>query len=372
MKPQTLSRKISLAVILFVCFGLTSPYKLKYHVIIDDDYNALFTRNNGWTGGDVAHTVPLSDTITLWLFGDSWIGMVVNNRHFYADMISNSLAIQYGKVAAKDKLKFYYKRKDTKPAPIFAPIDRRGAYWLTRGGIIIKDCLYLIVEQIVKKENDNSVYGFESIGNVILKIENPLVEPTEWRVEEARIPFFLNTEDTQIDFGIPSFKKDGYIYIYGVEFRKKENDRYMLLGRVPEEQILNFDTWEFYSKGQWEKDFRKADRLCNHFGAEYSVSFHPFLNKYITVYTELGMSEKIMLRTSVKPEGPWSKQEEIYKTPEIGWDKEYFCYAGRSHVELSGLNDLLVSYVCNSTNVGKMVNDAKIYRPKFIRIKFEN
>ncbi len=83
------------------------------------------------------------------------------------------------------------------------------------------------------------------------------------------------------------------------------------------------------------------------------------------------MSDKIMLRTAVSPEGPWSPPEVIYRTPETAWDKSYFCYAAKGHPELSGEKDLLVSYVCNSTDFFKMAADARIYRPKFIRIEFD-
>ena len=83
------------------------------------------------------------------------------------------------------------------------------------------------------------------------------------------------------------------------------------------------------------------------------------------------MSDKILLRTAPNPEGPWSEQIEIYQTPETGWSKKYFCYAGRAHIELSGLNDLLVSYVCNSIDFSEMASDTRIYKPKFIRVKFE-
>ena len=76
------------------------------------------------------------------------------------------------------------------------------------------------------------------------------------------------------------------------------------------------------------------------------------------------------MRTANKPEGPWSPREVIYKAPESGWDKSYFCYAARGHAELSGKNDLLVSYICNSTDFWKMAANADIYRPKFIRIRF--
>jgi hypothetical protein len=83
-------------------------------------------------------------------------------------------------------------------------------------------------------------------------------------------------------------------------------------------------------------------------------------------------SEKILLRTSENPEGPWSEQIEVYSAPETLWSKNYICYAGRSHIELSGSNDLLISYVCNSWDFWEMAADARIYRPRFIRIEFED
>lgn len=364
---------IIIGIIISVGIGCGQSNKLKYQVVIDNDYNTLFTRTDGWTGGDVAHTIPLSDTITLWLFGDAWIGPVVENRHHNAEMISDVVAIQHGKDAHPNKLKFYYKQKDGKPAPVFTPPDSRGVFWLTGGGIKSAKGLYLIASQVIKKESDTSVFGFETTNKFILSIDNPLDEPTHWRVDIHKMPFFYrSSEGTEIDFGIPQFIKDGYIYIYGVENNKPERNRFMLLARVQEDQILNFNVWEFYSDGNWQKDFMKASRLCNQFGAEYSVSYQSSLNKYVTIYTELGMSDKIMLRTSDTPEGHWSEQEVIYRAPEVNWDKEYFCYAARGHAELSGVNDLLVSYVCNSTDFWKMVADARIYRPKFIRIKFTN
>jgi hypothetical protein len=370
MKTFTRIKKIFLPAILLVCLAFKGSEELKFNVINDNEYNSLFTRYKGWTGGDIAHTVPLTDSITLWLFGDSWIGHIKKNSHSGSKMISNSVAIQYGKSANEKNLKFYYKTIDGKPSPLFAPANGEGQFWLTRGGIKTGNGLYLIASQIVKTD-DKSVFAFKSIGNSVLAVGNPFDEPTKWRVEVTKIPFFLSNEDTEIDFGFPEFIKDSYIYIYGVELRKKENERYMLLARVHENLFLNFSSWEFYSHGFWENDFRKAERLCNNFGAEYSVSFHPFLNRYITVYTEHGMSEKIMLRTAVNPEGPWSEQIEIYRAPEAGWSKNYFCYAGRAHFELSGPKDLLVSYICNSFDFAEMVSDARIYRPKFVRIKFE-
>jgi hypothetical protein len=163
MNISPCSKKIFLPVILLVCFGFTGSEDIRFNIAIDNEYNALFTRNKGWTGGDIAQTVSLTDSLTLWLFGDSWIGDLKNNTH----------------------------------------------------------------------------------------------------------------------------------------------------------------------------------------------------------------SGSAMIRTAFSPEGPWSEQTEIYRAPETGWSKNYFCYAGRAHIDLSGSDDLLVSYICNSFHFAEMVSDTRIYRPKFIRIKFE-
>jgi hypothetical protein len=142
--------RICLIALSLICISFGINEGIKFRVRIDTDYNALFTRTKGWTGGDIAHTVPLSDSMTLWLFGDSWIGKVKNNRHVNSKMIANSVAIQYGKAAIKKNLKFYYGTEERKSSPLFATGDGIGVYWLSGGGIKTKDALYLIASQIVK------------------------------------------------------------------------------------------------------------------------------------------------------------------------------------------------------------------------------
>src|SRR5262245_22447568 len=47
----------------------------------EDAWDAAFTRTTGWTCGDIAHSIELGEGRTLWLFGDSGIGPVEDNRH---------------------------------------------------------------------------------------------------------------------------------------------------------------------------------------------------------------------------------------------------------------------------------------------------
>lgn len=336
----------------------------------DEAYNALFTRSEGWSGGDGAGTVSLSDKVTLWLFGDSWVGPVVENRHYNATMINNAVAIQYGTEAHRDKMHFYYGESDGKPAALFTPPDGDGFFWPSGGGMVIGKRVYLFLHHIKKVEGDTTVFGFEGAGTYIVKVENPMDEPDRWRTGMTRVPYYeRTTKGVETSFGTPQFIRDGYVYIYGTRFNPPAFNRYLILARVPEDRLLDFDRWEFYAGTGWQPDYPKATPLCDQLGAEFSVSWQPKLKQFITVYTEMGMSDKIMLRTAPKPEGPWSAQRVVYDCPDSHLDKDYFCYAARCHPELSDRDELLISYVCNSTDFWKMAADTRIYRPKFIRVK---
>ncbi len=272
---RRIERRLLTVILLLACVGAGAPDRLNYRVRVDEGYNALFARTAGWTGGDVASTVVLSPESTLWLFGDSWVGRVAENRHLDAKMISNAAAIQDGKVAVPGVLTFHYRRKDDKAAPLFVPPDGRGFFWPTRAGIGANGRFYLVAARVFKKEDDSSAFAFETQGNFLLVIANPLDEPPVWRAEMREIPFFNRDEaGTEIDFGAPQFVRGGFVYIYGVEFNPRERNRFMLLARAPEPAIADFGAWEFYSNGLWQKDFRKAGVVSTdvrNFGALVSL-----------------------------------------------------------------------------------------------------
>jgi hypothetical protein len=98
-----------------------------------------------------------------------------------------------------------------------------------------------------------------------------------------------------------------------------------------------------------------------------SVSYLPGLKRYVLVYTEDGLSPRILARTSKKPEGPWSPPTKIYSCPE-GAQKGVFCYAARNHPELARGDELVISYCTNTFDFWQVLRDAKLYVPRFIRV----
>jgi hypothetical protein len=101
---------------------------------------------------------------------------------------------------------------------------------------------------------------------------------------------------------------------------------------------------------------------------EYSVTRLPGLKRYAAVYTGLGLSDRIVARFAESPEGPWSEAVLLCQCPEMKRDKRVFSYAAKAHPHLAGGNELVVSYVVNSFELGPVVNDATLYWPTFVRV----
>jgi hypothetical protein len=273
---------------------------------------------------------------------------------------------------AAARLEFFYHEKDGKPDAFIQPFDEPGELWLSHGGIQTDRALYLFMSRIVNRPGDTSVWGFQAVGIVMARITNSSEAVNRWHVEQIKVPWAeFHPPESEKVFGMPLLREGHTVYLYGLELDRASYDRYLLAGRANVNSLEDFSTWEFYTDGTWQHDFRKASRLCNHMGAELSVSYLPRFRRYVLVYTENGLSDRILLRFAASPVGPWSTAQTIYRTPEMTWDSSYFCYAAKAHPELSRQDDeLIVSYVCNANDFWKMAADARIYRPKFLRLKF--
>lgn len=77
------------------------------------------------------------------------------------------------------------------------------------------------------------------------------------------------------------------------------------------------------------------------------------------------------MRQAPTPVGPWSEPIRLYQAPGLPSDTKAFFYAAKAHPSLAAENELVISYVANSFDFGKLVRTPEIYRPWFIRVRFE-
>jgi hypothetical protein len=344
----------------------------RYSVQTVPTYDKLFTRTRGWTGGDGVYSVALADDATLWLFSDTWIGDVVEGKHKDAAMVNNTVAIQRGKDPEKAAVEFFWSTtKDGKAAAFIAPADGKGWFWIF-DGIVADEKLYLFLTQIIKT-GEKGVFGFRHIGTWLGEVENPHDAPSDWRIRQYKIPYGRYSGDGNLFFGSAVMRDGEFVYIYGADedWGKGMGERSMIVARVPSEKIADFGQWRFYSEGRWLADMNDISGLFSGTATEYSVCYQPAIKQYAAVYTENGMSRNIMMRLSPRPAGPWGPARKVFECPEVNWHKSYFCYAAKAHPEISKKNELIITYVCNSFDFWKMAADARIYRPRFISIRFD-
>lgn len=363
---------IKYILLLSLAFILTCSKSPHFEIHEEAAYDRLFKKNSGWTGADGAYSIALSDNKTLWVYGDTWIGKIKNNKHVDAALIRNSIAIQYGQNPNHASIQFFSGRGvDETSNAFFKPIDNKGWFWIYHG-LLTNKGLYLFLIQIENTGNTSSA-GFKIIGTWLAHVLNPNDSPATWQVKYRKIPWQTIADSGDTLFGSSLLMEDSFIYIYGTseDINQGSHHKYMILARAPATALEKFNSWHFYSKGNWTKDFSLASRLCGDMANEYTVSYLPIYDKYVVVYSENSASENIMIRLAPKPYGPWTHPISIYKCPEVTWDSSIYCYAAKAHPALSSSPDeLLITYIASSNDFWKIVADARLYRPRFLRLKF--
>jgi hypothetical protein len=334
------------------------------------DYDQLFQRTNGWIGADGDFTVALTNGLTLWLFSDTFIGEVRNGRRTNATMIHNSAAWQHGADPATARVDFFYKQTaDGKPAPLISPADGRGYFWLF-DGVMTDRKLFLFLTQI-ESTGDGGAFGFRQIGRWLGEVTNPFAPPTQWRVTQTKIPFAQFGTKIDYAFGSATLMTNGFVYIFGTR-DPHGGDKQMILARAPEKELGHFSAWQFRSRSGWSTNIADMADLCGGMASEYSVSWLPALRRYVLICTKNGLSEKIMLSTAPEPWGPWSAATMVYRSPEMKWDKQIFCYAAKAHPMLTANPDeLIVTYAANSLEFSQLMDNARLYWPRFVRVKLK-
>jgi hypothetical protein len=335
-------------------------------------YDLLFSNEKGWTGADGAYSVALNQDTTAWFFGDTWIGQVKNGRHVNATLINNSVAIQQGKNPATATIDFYYGHAaDGGPAALFQPADGRGWFWVF-DAVRTQKGLYVFLIQ-TERTNGDAIFDFKVVGTWLGHVDNLADEPSNWRIGQTRIPWTEFSTSGTILWGSAVLKVDDFLFIYGTmeEGSGAVRPKHMILARVPLSMLADFSRWQFYARGGWVSDFKQASRLLENVPNEYSVTYLAGLKQYALVYSEDGLSKNILARLSAEPHGPWGEAIPLYQCPEARWDDSIFCYAAKAHEILSrDPHELVITYIANSVDFDKMANDARLYRPRFLRVTF--
>jgi hypothetical protein len=104
------------------------------------------------------------------------------------------------------------------------------------------------------------------------------------------------------EFGSASFISNGTLYAYGCGYSSG-----CQLGKVAPASAQNRNAWTFYAgNGNWSSQIGDAMSVFNDANI-LSISWNNYLQSYLAVYSP-PFSQKVVMRTSPSPEGPWSRE----------------------------------------------------------------
>lgn len=304
----------------------------------DDAWDVSFARTRGWTGGDCAATVDLRDDRILWLFGDSWIGDVVDGRHPPGTpMVHNAIAIQShaagGLPPAKNDLQFFWRSGNKKPEAWITPepsatagrdarsaasqttapqtaapqtTESRSWYWPSGGAVLLpgkpppgslaKPRLIVFLFHIAERDGKQGVWGFKSLGSSMAIIDNPREPVEKWRAKQFEIPFAIGADEAakpaagksprrETSWGVAACLGenekgsetvgDGWLYIFGVRNDSPLN-RQLLLARAKIDSPARFERWEFFAgRDRWSASADEAAPVIEGVANELSIERLP-------------------------------------------------------------------------------------------------
>jgi hypothetical protein len=328
-------------------------------------WNERFAGKKGWIGGDGVCSIALESGRIVWLFDDTLIGQVKDNARKGAVFVNNTVGVQ-DKPSAE--IRFVTgKSADDKPAAILIPADGKGWLW-PQSGVQVGKQLVLFLAQI-DKSGDPGVFGFKPIAQWLAFIENPEAEPTAWKVRQVKVSHVHFGPEKKCSWGSALCLERDELFIYGYEEQGKGLDRRRLLvAKAPASSPDDFKSWRFRTKDGWSAEVKEAAPLGGGLATEFSVVRLANSSDYLLVYTEYGLSDRIVARQASSPVGPWSAPTLLYRCPEMAKDKGVFSYAGRAHAFATTERRLLLSYCVNAWDVGRLVRDESVYRPKFVQV----
>ena len=351
-------------------------------------WDAVFARTEGWTGGDAVYSVGLCDGRVLWLFGDTWVGRVEDGGHVPGSrLVNNSIGVQRipekGAAPQPDEIAFYWGPDDREghPTAWIRPPNAEEWYWPADGlvGGAGGERRLSVFLWTLRRAGVEGVWNFETAGGAVAVATNLDADVRDWRVRQfvnphAAVPEKDGAREPERAIGwggaVAEWTDAGrtYALIYGA--RRKDWGNELLLARAPAERIEAFDRWEFFVDGNWSPRMADATPVVSGVMNELSVSRFESADgpRWALTSSEVLFGDRIFVRTSRSPLGPWSRPKAVFRVPDVQRNRAYFTYAAKAHPEVSAPGELLISYVVNSQDFGAMFRDAAIYRPRFVSV----
>lgn len=328
----------------------------------DTIFTNLFKQTDGVVAADVAHSIPIGNNNSLWVFGDSYIDHYDSSSETVpclfqvrnAAMVVNNATLQRQSVLLGSG----------SPASYFQ-YGSDNSYWLWPNAGF-KSGTYIYVLPHLIHSTGQGGFGFEIVDDMQVAKINAL--------NLSDIEYIDLGSKADISFNHAVVAEGGYSYIYGI--RDNGFGRDVFVARFPEGSIE--EPWEYHGASGWTPNISEAAKIHD----EFTSSFHVAMvnGKFVMITTEFSVGcnqgSEIYSYISETPYGPFTNKQVIWTVDDTLEGNSPFFYQANMHPEYdNGRNELLVTYCINS--YGDCVQtcidgrfDPDYYRPKAIRVPY--
>jgi hypothetical protein len=332
----------------------------------DREFTEFFRRTSGWTSGDGALSVPLSDGRVLWLFGDSHIDdydsktkttpclFQVRNVGLIQD--TNNPGGAETLIGPGPGSRTWFKNS-TNAGEWFWPVC----------GFQEGKSVYVYLAAL-EKTGKGGMWGFKAREHDYLaKLEYPDLSSIAYQP----LPDFNG-----ITFG-QGFVKDGEdIFAFGIKRHGTASDVFVAKFKA----VLPESEWNFWDGQHWTGNVTNVTPVSH--GTSTSVHICKVKDLFLLTTTAFSVAcdqgKEIYMATSRSPTGPFSPLKTIYKLDDLYEGHYPFFYMAIAHPEfINEKNEILVTYSINGYEpcVSACVKGRAIpdhYRPKAIRVPLDD
>ena len=323
-------------------------------------WNRFGVRFRGWNGGQLAHSLSLPGGNTFWAFGDSFFGLISENRTRKRELNNqprNAAIMQTGEATEHDfidlneyvgtsltDLTTYYKGKTWLRHP-----DATLAQTAIDKGEIDTDYYYWPEDATLVNTADGTemqmlLTGYDADGNYL---ETTLAR---FAVEEENVTLKSlrrNVCNSSVRYGTALLEDGDHVYLYGcVPTGTMAGGTYAVVART-QTRSLN-SPWEYYVKGSdgtwsWQATMPEGDQQKrSNITTSYRVE-HPSVFKYGDRYYMCSLdkiSGGIYMMQASNPWGPFSNRKLLCTMPSEQKNTSRVVV----HPQLSRMGEIVLSY----------------------------
>ncbi|HEX5053737.1 MAG TPA: hypothetical protein VFZ65_18300 [Planctomycetota bacterium] len=324
--------------------------------------DALFSSDPHWLGGDAVYSVDLGGERILWLFGDSFVATDDTRDRRHSVMVRNSIAVQQGRDPERATLSFHWQSGgDGRPAPFFGDEDGHG-FWPLHGIRLAGGPLFLFQTRV--RNTPGEGLGFAIDGWRIVCIDEPDLDPTQWRWREVLLP----PMPVACAMGTAVWRDGEQVVALGTNGNGPHRG---MLCRLPIEALCRgVATPQWWDGTRWsETPSHEPATVLDDAGPECSL--HRVEGGWLHVYSRGFGATTVAVHHCAQVTGPWSEARDVLTPPESRREHA-FVYAAKAHPELdAGPGRLAISYACNAFAFGDLFTASgqrELYWPRFWRL----